>query len=221
MDVFFRVKVQKNPIEGGNIYLILAPVLLPGPLPTRSPPFFSSSLKLDTIRRLMPSATWRRLSPDSSLPFVATNITTLWATWEYGKYSIRGKSELRSDLSGLKNGLDKSYITQYSYGIPETMTLLIPAFQGGASVSPLSEKSEVVNAMRANGIPESTVRGFISKPVGYSYWRNQFSTAGHHKIEFSFEPIVYSVGERISRISSLLLIALVLSMALYELRRRF
>jgi hypothetical protein len=109
---------------------------------------------------------------------IATNITTLWATWEYGKYSIRGKSELRPELPGLKNGLDKSYITQYSYGIPETMTLLIPAFRGGASVGPLSEKSEVISAMRANGIQESTIRGFIDKPVGYNYWGDQFSTAG-------------------------------------------
>jgi hypothetical protein len=109
---------------------------------------------------------------------VLTNITTLWATWEYGKYTIRGKSELAAPSAGKTAGLDKGYITQYSYGIRETMTLLIPAFQGGASVSNLGEKSAVVAAMRANGIGESTVNGFISKPVGYNYWGSQFSTSG-------------------------------------------
>lgn len=109
---------------------------------------------------------------------VLTNLTTLWATWEYGKYTIRGKSELASVSPARTAGLDKNYITQYSYGIRETMTLLIPSFQGGASVSPLNEKSALVAAMRANGIEESTINGFISKPVGYNYWGNQFSTSG-------------------------------------------
>ncbi len=109
---------------------------------------------------------------------VLTNITTLWATWEYGKYSIRGKSELKNISAGKTAGLDKAYITQYSYGIRETMTLLIPSFQGGASVGPLRETSALVAAMRANGIEESTISGFINKPVGYNYWGKQFSTSG-------------------------------------------
>ena len=109
---------------------------------------------------------------------VLTNITTLWATWEYGKFTIRGKSELKAAGSASTVGLDKDYITQYSYGIPETMTLLIPGFQGGASVSPLHENSAVVGAMRANGIEPATISQYINQPVPYNYWGNQFSTAG-------------------------------------------
>ena len=109
---------------------------------------------------------------------VATNITTLWATWEYGKDTIRGKSELSTAGPEKTAGLDKDYITQYSYGIAETMTLLIPGFQGGASVSRLHEKSEVVNAMRANGIDPATISQYVNQPVSYNYWGNQFSTAG-------------------------------------------
>jgi hypothetical protein len=109
---------------------------------------------------------------------VLTNITTLWATWEYGKYSIRGKSELTTAGPEKTAGLDKDYITQYSYGIAETMTLLIPGFQGGASVSRLQEKSEVVSAMRANGIDPATISQYVNQPVSYNYWGNQFSTAG-------------------------------------------
>ena len=109
---------------------------------------------------------------------VLTNITTLWATWEYGKFTIRGKSELAPAGPVKTAGLDKDYITQYSYGIGETMTLLIPGFQGGASVSPLGEKSEVVSAMRVNGIDPGTISQYINQPVPYNYWGNQFSTAG-------------------------------------------
>ena len=109
---------------------------------------------------------------------VLTNITTLWATWEYGKYTIRGKSELSSAGPEKTSGLDKDYITQYSYGIPETMTLLIPGFQGGASVSPLRENSAVVGAMRANGVEPATISQYVNQPAPYNYWGNQFSTAG-------------------------------------------
>jgi hypothetical protein len=109
---------------------------------------------------------------------ILTNITTLWATWEYGKFSIRGKSELASSAPGKTTGLDKDYITQYSYGIGETMTLLIPGFRGGASAGLLKEKSEIVNAMRANGVGEETVRQYINQPIPYYYWGDQFSTAG-------------------------------------------
>jgi len=64
---------------------------------------------------------------------ILTNITSLWATYEYGKYTIRGKSELSSEKADRTGGLDRSYITQWSYGVGETMTLLIPNFYGGAS----------------------------------------------------------------------------------------
>ncbi len=64
---------------------------------------------------------------------VSTNITNLWLTYQYGKYSTRGKSELTLIHEKKSNGLDKSYATQWSYGVDETMTLLLPDFKGGAS----------------------------------------------------------------------------------------
>ncbi|RMG77031.1 MAG: hypothetical protein D6707_11645 [Bacteroidetes bacterium] len=65
---------------------------------------------------------------------VSTNISALWTTYEYGKETIRGKSELT--IVSEKNqteGLDKDYATQWSYGVDETLTLLVPNFKGGAS----------------------------------------------------------------------------------------
>ncbi len=62
-----------------------------------------------------------------------SNITNLWATQEYGKYSTRGPSELSADKENQTTGLDRDYITQWSYGIGESFTLMIPDFKGGAS----------------------------------------------------------------------------------------
>lgn len=108
-----------------------------------------------------------------------TNITSLWATYEYGKYTIRGKSELTTDKHNRTSGLDKDYATQWSYGIGETMTLLIPNYYGGASGARISEKSKIVKAMTANGLDQETIRQYTSQPVSYLYyWGNQPFTSG-------------------------------------------
>lgn len=73
---------------------------------------------------------------------IGISATPLMTTYEYGKYSIRGASELTTDTENRTSGLDKDYITQWSYGIGETMTLLVPNFKGGASGTELSKDSE-------------------------------------------------------------------------------
>ena len=77
---------------------------------------------------------------------VLINLSSLIDTWQYQKESMRGKSELlKADgANQTSSGLDRDYITQWSYGIDETMTLLVPDAKGGASV-PLS-KSETAMA---------------------------------------------------------------------------
>lgn len=69
---------------------------------------------------------------------VGSNITNLLVTQEYGKYSTRGPSELTSDKENKTSGLDRDYITSWSFGKSETFTLLIPSFKGGAS-EPISK----------------------------------------------------------------------------------
>ncbi len=73
---------------------------------------------------------------------VGTNLSSLYHTYEYSKESMRGKSELKQEGAAAANqtssGLDRDYITQWSYGIGETLTLLVPNVKGGASV-PLSQ----------------------------------------------------------------------------------
>lgn len=69
----------------------------------------------------------------AALLAVLPSFTNLWVTWEYGKESTRGKSELTVDAKNQTAGLDKDYATQWSYGIGETWSLLVPNVKGGAS----------------------------------------------------------------------------------------
>ena len=69
---------------------------------------------------------------------VATNLSNLYHTYTYSQETMRGKSELTQNISSgtsVNGGLDREYITQWSYGVGETMTLLVPNFKGGATVA--------------------------------------------------------------------------------------
>ena len=105
---------------------------------------------------------------------IGTNLTILWTTYEYGKYSIRGKSELTGD-EDQTSGLDKSYATQWSYGIDETFTLLIPGFKGGSSVGSLNEKSETYKLFRDARGPAYAKQVIQGLPL---YWGKQPFTSG-------------------------------------------
>jgi hypothetical protein len=63
---------------------------------------------------------------------VGSNAAQLWSTWEYGKETIRGKSEL-SQSADKGDGLSKDYLFGWSYGVGESMTLLVPHFAGGGA----------------------------------------------------------------------------------------
>ena len=81
----------------------------------------------------------------SALLAVLINGSNLYHTWQYSKETMRGKSELvKADAANQTNsGLERSYITDYSYGIGETWTLLIPNAKGGTSTRALGENESV------------------------------------------------------------------------------
>lgn len=71
---------------------------------------------------------------------VSINLSTMYHTYEYSKYTMRGKSELQQNVENhTKNGLERDYIVQWSYGIGETFSLLVPNIKGGSSFLPMSE----------------------------------------------------------------------------------
>ena len=102
---------------------------------------------------------------------VCINLSNLYHTWQYGQESMRGKSELvkQNSANQTNSGLERDYITQWSYGIDETWTLLVPNTKGGASV-PMSESKIAME--KADPTYES-----IYQQIG-QYWGEQPGTSG-------------------------------------------
>ncbi|MGE5944295.1 MAG: hypothetical protein ACM31G_08145, partial [Flavobacteriales bacterium] len=90
---------------------------------------------------------------------IALNATNILATQEYVKESTRGKSELTINPDGspkeVTSGLDKDYITQFSYGILETFNLFIPRFMGGGTYEDVGKDSHTYEAFRKLGATTS------------------------------------------------------------------
>jgi len=99
------------------------------------------------------------------------NLSNLYHTWEYSKESMRGKSELvkQNSANQTSSGLDRDYITQWSYGIDETWTLLIPNTKGGASM-PMSMNE---TAMKHANPDYASIYDQIGQ-----YWGEQPGTSG-------------------------------------------
>ncbi len=108
---------------------------------------------------------------------VLPNITNLWITYEYGKYSTRGPSELSDASGGKSKALTKDYIlNDYSFGITEPINLLVPNFKGGPTVSSLNVNSETYALLLKNGYPAAEARKAIEQMP--TYYGPQASTAG-------------------------------------------
>ena len=104
---------------------------------------------------------------------VAANLSNLYHTYTYSKETMRGKSELVQTGDAAKqtsSGLDRDYITNWSYGIGETWTLLVPNFKGGSSSAPLSQSETAME--KANPMYGSLYNSFPQ------YFGSQPWTAG-------------------------------------------
>lgn len=105
---------------------------------------------------------------------VCVNLSNFYHTWEYSKESMRGKSELVKPATDnqTSSGLERDYITQWSYGIGETWTLLIPNTKGGASVPLAMNEKAMEKAGEFRDIYEQNAQYFPQ------YWGSQPGTSG-------------------------------------------
>ncbi len=102
---------------------------------------------------------------------ICMNLSNLYHTWQYAQESMRGKSELvkKNVANQTNSGLDRDYITQWSYGISETWTLLVPNTKGGASV-PMAQHESAMQKADPNFMQ-------IYQQLG-QYWGEQPGTSG-------------------------------------------
>lgn len=107
-----------------------------------------------------------------------TSLTRLKTTSDYGKESTRGKSELTSNIDNKTQGLDKDYATQWSYGIAESMTLLIPNFYGGSSSSSVLslEDSKTLDFLKK--FKNKKLANSLAQYKSSSYWGDQPIVSG-------------------------------------------
>ena len=111
---------------------------------------------------------------------IAANATALMATKEYADWSTRGKSELTINPDGSikekTDGLSKEYITQWSYGISESLNLFVPRLFGGSNGENLGADSKTYNYLIDQGLPRTRAMEFSSNlPL---YWGPQPLTSG-------------------------------------------
>lgn len=114
---------------------------------------------------------------------VATNFGNIYNTYVYGKYTNRGQTELTIKADGASNkdiattGLDREYVTQYSYGKDESFTFLVPNFKGGASGS-LIKSMDDINKIQDPVFKNQVIERYQNRGYINTYWGDQLGTSG-------------------------------------------
>ena len=158
--IFAALEVQANHVQ--MTYYFLFPIA-----------FIVIAYLVDAIRdkRLAHFAKATATCAAAALVGVSLNLSNLYHTWEYSKASMRVKSEMvkKNSENQTNSGLDRDYITQWSYGVDETLTLLIPNAKGGASVPMVMSETAMEHADN-NYLP-------LYQQIG-QYWGEQPGTSG-------------------------------------------
>lgn len=131
------------------------------------------AIKTKTLKDLTKPATYLA---GALLIAISVNAGMLWTTYEYGQESIRGKSNLTNTQTKVGNGLDKEYAYQWSQGVGENITFLVPNFYGGGGASQLDETSEVAKTLSQKGVPADQAVGFAKQLP--TYWGEKPFTSG-------------------------------------------
>ena len=111
---------------------------------------------------------------------LGTGSSTIFVNKEYAEQTMRGgHSDLQkvSDTENKTKGLDIDYATQWSYGIDESLSFIIPGVMGGASSYDVGTDSELYRSLVKQGVPRQSAAQFCANvPL---YWGDQPFTAGN------------------------------------------
>ena len=168
--LFLAMEIRANHIQM-TYYLMLALLLLVGfelynAIKTKTLPAFTKSMAYIGAAILLA---------------VAINASILWSTGEYSSETYRGKSNLTSKAEP-SNGLSKEYAYEWSEGVGESLTVLVPNLYGGGSdFSAIDQNSDLVKAFVTKGIPQEQATQYVQQlgSLGIStYWGNKTFTSG-------------------------------------------
>lgn len=163
--LFLALEIRANHIQM-TYYLMLALLMLVG--------FeFYSALKVKETKAFFKSAACAVLA---TLLAVTVNASSLWSTYEYGEETIRGRSNLTRQSAAPSTGLPKDYAYQWSQGVKECVTFLIPNAYGGSSRGHADVHSNVSKTLIGLGADENqavSVAGSLSL-----YWGDKPFTEG-------------------------------------------
>ena len=159
--IFTAFEINANHVQMTYYYLFIILFLIIG--------FFIDAIRQKRMAHFLKASA---VCAVAGLLGVMANVSNLYHTWEYQKESMRGKSELvkANTANQTSSGLERDYITQWSYGIDETWTLLVPNTKGGSSMTPISQSAaaqEKANPMYME----------IYQQMG-QYWGEQPGTSG-------------------------------------------
>ncbi len=160
-----------------------------------------------------------------SIIAIGMNFSRLYTIYEYSKTTIRGPSELSSNDVNKTSGLDKDYVVQWSYGIGETFTLLVPNFKGGATQIHPGTNSESFKALRQKGVqnprqavnsivmyhgtqPSTSGPVYVGAIVVFLFFLGLFVVSGRYKwwlLSATIVSIILSWGSNVMGLTSFLL----------------
>ena len=159
--IFAAFQILSNHVQMSYYFLFAILMIVIG--------FLVDAIKNGTIKRFLAATA---VVAVAAVLAIGVNLSNLYHTYEYSKETMRGKSELVKEGKQddqTDSGLERSYITNWSYGIGETFSLLVPNINGGASV-PLSESK---TAMEKADPDYNNVYGAFTQ-----YWGEQPGTSG-------------------------------------------
>jgi len=163
--LFLALEIKANHLQM-TYYLMLALIILliiefVNAIRTKTLPFFGKALGYIACATLLA---------------VAVNASTLWSTAEYAGDSIRGKSNLTKSTTEAKSGVPRDYAYEFSEGVGETLTFLVPNAYGGATNGQASDDSRVAKLLVEKGADASQAQNIAqSLPL---YWGEKRFTEG-------------------------------------------